>query len=122
MELHQVSADCELRDYIITGTKTEFKRGHTYYEFTNEMENILEGKKVLLQATNTKKWFCLLQPEELPADAPNFFGEGIPRNRFGGQYKVYIQSFGSGGRHLPGGTTILYNHGDQVYYNFFPSS
>ena len=65
-KLHEVDGDCELREYI---TETlahidEFKRGHTYYEFTNEIENILEGKEVLLQdKTKTEKWFrleCLL--------------------------------------------------------------
>jgi hypothetical protein len=110
---HQVDEDSKLREYVTKTLNTDFKPGHTctYYEFTNEMENILEGKEVLLQDETTKEWF---QPKEFPADAPKLFGEGIPRNRFGERYKVYIQSFGSGGRHLPGGTSILYNHGEQV--------
>ena len=117
LKLHQVDVNSELREYI-TGKETlntDFKRGHTYYEFTNEMENIMEGKEVLLQdKKDTKKWFRLLQPNKLPVDAPRLFGEGIHRDRFGRRYKVYIQSFGSGHRHLPSGSSILYNHGDQV--------
>jgi hypothetical protein len=114
LKQHHVGAECELREYITKTLNTDFKRGHAYYEFTNEMENILEGKKVLLQDKIIKKWFYLVQPKELPTYAPKLFGEGIPRDRFGGRYKVYIQSFGSGGRHLPPGTSILYNHGGQV--------
>ena len=118
---YQVKVNSELREYI-TGKETlntDFKRGHAYYEFTYEMENILEGKEVLLQdRKDTKKWFRLLQPKELPVHTPRLFGEGIHRDRFGRRYKVYIQSFGSGHRHLPSGSSILYNHGDQV--EFFP--
>ena len=44
---------------------TEFKRGHTYYEFTNDFENILEGKGVLLQEMKTEKWFRLDQDKVL---------------------------------------------------------
>ena len=43
----------------------EFKRGHTYYEFTNEVENIHEDKEVLLQGIKKpNKWFRLDQDKD----------------------------------------------------------
>ena len=104
--------DRELREYVgkVLNVLNGFRRGHTYYEFTNEVENISEGKGVLLQdKKNPKKWFQLVQPEVL-AGRLKLYGEGIVRSRFGGQYRVFIQSFGSGARHLPKGSSILYNH------------
>ena len=63
---------------------------------------------------NPKKWFQLVQPEVL-AGRLKLYGEGIVSSRFGDQYRVFIQSFGSGTRHLPKGSSILYNHSnDQV--------
>ena len=93
----------------------DFKRGHTYYEFTNDIENILQGKQVLLQdKKNTMKWFQLVQPEETIVGNIKFYGEGIMRSSFGENYTVFIQSFGSGARHLPKGSRLLYNRDDQV--------
>ena len=114
LRLHKVRSDCELRQYLTKALSVEFRRGHTYYEFTNEVENILEGKEVLLQDKKTKKWFQLDQPEEVAAGKLKLHGEGIARLIFGERYTVFIQSFGSGTRHLPRGTYILYNHDDQV--------
>ena len=93
-----------------------FRRGHAYYEFTNEIENILEGKQVLLQdKTKTNTWFQLDQAKVLADGKLKLYGNGINRSSFGEQYKVFIQSFGSGARHLPNGSSILYNHSvDQV--------
>ena len=109
--------DRELREYVnkTLNVLNGFRRGHTYYEFTNEVENIAEGKEVLLQGKkNPKKWFKLVQPEVL-AGRLKLYGEGIVRSSFGDQYRVFIQSFGSGARHLPKGSSILYNHSnDQV--------
>ena len=87
-----------------------------YYEFTNEVENILKGKQVLLQdRTKTEKWFQLDQAKVLADRRLKLYGEGITRSSFGEQYRVFIQSFGSGARHLPGDSSILYNHSeDQV--------
>ena len=100
LKLHDVDGDCELRGFV--DDISEFKRGHTYYELTNKVENIHQGKEVLLHEKKTKKWFQLVQTEA--------FASSIPRNIFGGQYRVFIQSFGSGARHLPRGTSILQNH------------
>jgi hypothetical protein len=97
--------------------RVEFKRGHVYYEFTNEKENILKGKNILLQdRKSTRNWFKLVQPQEIAArDIKKFYGEGVIRSSFGDQYRVFIQSFGSGARHLPRGSSILYNDSeDQV--------
>lgn len=109
-----MDGDCNLRDFV-TYIGESFRRGHTYYEFTNKVENILEGKEVLLQdKNNTEKWFRLAPPEKV-ARKRRLYGEGIARKSFGDQYRVFIQSFGSGARHLPHGTSILYNHSeDQV--------
>ena len=119
-KLHEVDGDCELREYIAETLAhiDEFKRGHTYYEFTNKIENILEGKEVLLQdKMKTEKWFRLDQPKVLAAGRLELYGEGIDRNSFGEQYRVFIQSFGSGARHLPSGTNILCNHSsDRVIF------
>ena len=118
LKQHKVKSNCQLREYIITELNyPEFRRGHTYFEFTNDVENILKGKKVLLQdKQNSEKWFSLFEPEELAqaANIPNLYGEGIPRDRFGEQYRVFIQSFGSGDRYLPQDSRILYKDGDQV--------
>ena len=115
LRVHKVGNDCELRQYLTETLTVELKRGHTYYEFTNEVENIPEGKEVLLQdKTNTKQWFQLDQEKVLTAGKLKLYGERIALESFGEEYKVFIQSFGSGTRHLPGGSYILYNHGDQV--------
>jgi hypothetical protein len=115
LKLLKVRNDCKLREYITKTVGVEFKRGHTYYEFTNEIENILVGKEVLLQEKKNKKWFKLAQPEEITARVRNFYGEGIARSNFGDQYRVFIQSFGSGARRLPRSSNILYDHdNDQV--------
>jgi hypothetical protein len=112
-----VDGDCDLRDFVagVSGSKL-FRRGHTYYEFTNEVENILEGKEVLLQdKKNSRKWFRLAPPEKVAAGRLKLYGEGIARSSFGDQYRVFIQSFGSGARYLPRGSSILYNYSeDQV--------
>ena len=118
MTPHKVRSDCELRQYLTKTLSVEFRRGHSYFEFTNEVENILEGKEVLLQHKQTKKWFRLVQPGEAATGDIKLYGEGIARSTFGEQYTVFIQSFGSGARHLPRGTYILYNHDDQVIINY----
>ena len=112
MTLNKLQYDCELQEYIteVLNVDFGFRRGHTYYEFTNEKENILEGKEVLLQdKKNTEKWFRLAPPEEVSAGGLKLYGEGIARSSFGDQYRVFIQSFGSGARHLQHGSIILYN-------------
>ena len=117
LELHEVKQDCEMREYITTKLNCEFRRGHTYYEFTNKTENILEGKNVLLQDRNSKKWFSLFKPEDIAVnDRKSYYGEGISLKTFGKRYKVFIQSFGSGARQLPSGSWILYDRGHQVPY------
>ena len=123
LKLYKIPRDCQLREYMTKTlphvvNKHGFRRGHTYYEFTNEIENILEGKKVLLQdKINTEKWFQLAPPsKEITAGRLKLYGEGISRSSFGDQYRVFIQSFGSGARHLPSGSSFLYDHSeDQVY-------
>jgi hypothetical protein len=117
-----VNGDCDLRDFVILiSDSRSFKRGHTHYEFTNKVENILGGKEVLLQdKKNTEKWFRLVPPEKVAAGRLKLYGEGIARSSFSDQYRVFIQSFGSGARHLPSGTSILYNHSvDQVLSMLF---
>lgn len=116
-----VGGDYGLREFITdTLSVGDFQRGHTYYEFTNEMENIHEGKEVLLQSKeNSKKWFQLALPEQVAAGGLKLYGEGIARSNFGDRYRVFIQSFGSGARLLPDGSSILYNHSDnQVIFTF----
>ena len=50
LKMHKVPSDCKLREYVTDtlNVKHGFRRGHAYYEFTNEVENILEGKQGLL--------------------------------------------------------------------------
>ena len=122
-----MDGDRYLRDFVIDVCypESKFRRGHTYYEFTNEVENILEGKEVLLQDKRTKKWFQLAPPEEVAAGRLKLYGEGIACSSFGDQYRVFIQSFGSGARHLTKSSSILYNHSvDQVSIinNNYPSN
>ena len=128
LKLYHVDGDCDLREFITSVNNVcefEFRRGQTYYEFTNEVENILEGKKVLLlekenpdkllqekENTNKLKWFRLAPPAEVAAGSLKLYGEGIARSTFGDQYRVFIQSFGSGARHLPHDSWILYFHDD----------
>ena len=111
---HKVGSDCELRQYVSKTLGVKFRRGHTYYEFTNEVENILEGKEVLIQdRKNTQKWFRLSPPQVAARDI-KLYGEEISRSTFGHKYSVFVQSFGSGTRHLPCDSWILYNYEDQV--------
>ena len=114
MKSHEVQSDCKLRDFLTEDVNIdEFRRGHTYYEFTNEVENIRKRKKVLLQdKKKTEQWFQLDQDKVLAAGRLELYGEGIALDSFGGKYRVFIQSFGSGARHLPGGSLILYDHSD----------
>ena len=116
LKQHKIKKPCKLQKYItkVMNVDHEFRRGHTYYEFTNEVENIPEGKEVLLQVKKKpNKWFRLDQNKVLSAGGLGlYYGEGIARNNFGNQYRVFIQSFGSGARHLPGDSYILYNHSD----------
>ena len=115
LKLHKVLSDCQLQEYVTINNlcpEHGFRRGHTYYEFTNEVENILEGKKVLLQDKKSKEWFQLAPPEKVADGNLKLYGEGIPRSSFGDHYSVFIQSFGSGARHLPLGSSILYDHSD----------
>ena len=117
LKTHKIKNDCQLQEHIIQTLgsiiKYGFRRGHTYYEFVNEKENILEGKEVLLQdKKNTEKWFRLAPPEQVSAGGLKLYGEGIARSSFGDQYRVFIQSFGSGTRHLPRGSIILYDRGE----------
>ena len=112
LKQHEVNKDCELQEFVTSTLKTKFKRGHAYYEFTSEIENIQEGKEILLQdKQNSEEWFRF---KEVLSEEGKLYGEGIARNKFGQRYRVFIQSFGSGARHLPGGSSILYNYGDQV--------
>ncbi len=113
LRVHKVGKDCELRQYLTKTLSAEFKRGHTYYEFTNDIENILEGKEVLVQGED-KKWFQLSEET-----AAVMYGRGISRDSFGDQYRVFVQSFGSGTRYLPKGSWILYNYEDQVLYPLY---
>lgn len=115
LELHTVTVPtgCVLYEYVteILNVDHGFRRGHTYYEFTNKQENIQEGKEVLLQERqNSKRWFRLAPPAKVAAGRLKLYGEGIARSSFGDRYKVFIQSFGSGNRYLPNGSSILYNH------------
>ena len=103
--------------YVVCKTSLKstcgFQRGFTYYEFTNEVENILNGKEVLLQdRTNTTQWFKVDKAKVPPDRRLKLYGEGIARSTFGEKYRVFIQSFGSGARHIPRGSWILYNHSD----------
>lgn len=114
LKLHKIQSDCQLREYI-TNTlghiinKRGFRRGHIYYEFVNEKENILEGKEVLLQdKQNAGKWFQLAPPEEVAAGRLKFYGKRIARSSFEDQYRVFIQSFGSGAQHLPHGIAAFF--------------
>ena len=113
LRLHKVRRDRKLREYITETINAEFKRGHTYFEFTNEAENILEGTEVLLQ-DDKEEWFRLIQPKEDDTGDVKVYGVGITPTSFGKDCTVFIQSFGSGARHLPRGSKILYNHDDQV--------
>ena len=110
LKLHLMDGDHELQDFITNTLSVEFKRGHTYYEFTNKVENILDSQEVLLQDKRNDKWFQLDRPKVLADGRLKLYGEGIARSSFGEQYKVFIQCFGSGDRHLPNGSSILYNH------------
>ena len=110
-KLHYVGGDRDLCEFITEILNVEFKRGHTYYEFTDKVENIHEGKEVLLQdKQNAEKWFQLVQLNAPAVGRHKFYGEGVAHSTFGEQYRVFIQSFGSGARHLPHGSYILYNH------------
>ena len=48
LEVHRVSHDCELREYVENKLKLEFKRGCVFYEFVHDFEDISEDKEVIL--------------------------------------------------------------------------
>ena len=110
LKLHYIDRHCELQEYITNTLAFEFRSGHAYYEFTNEVENIQESNDVLLlqDKEGTEKWFQLAQPKEVAAGGLKLYGEGVAHSCFGEQYRVFIHSFGSGARHLPKGSSILY--------------
>jgi hypothetical protein len=55
-KLHKMTGDCNLRDFIIdVNSQSGFRRGHTYYEFTNEVENILEAKRYYYKTKRTPR-------------------------------------------------------------------
>ena len=118
LKLHQIDSDCKLRRYFKdTLSHIVFRRGHTYYEFTNEVEDILEGQEILLQDKQSpEEWFQFkVQPEVLVANGLKLYGKEIACSSFGEQYRVFIQSFEYGVRYLPKDSyIILYNYGDQV--------
>ena len=65
-----------------------------------------------------KQYSTLFPPQQDFTGRLKLYGEGIAHSSFGDQYRVFIQSFGSGARHLPRGSSILYNHSeDQVLHN-----
>ena len=44
---HEVSHDCELRDFVESEVKLEFKRGCAFYEFVHDFEDISEDKQLI---------------------------------------------------------------------------
>ena len=44
---HTVQSSCNLRDAIKFQLKVPFKRGHAYYEFTHDIENISKNKELI---------------------------------------------------------------------------
>ena len=79
---HNVRDNCKLQEFITSVQSLEFKRGHTYYEFTSKVENIQESKEVLLQDTKKpKRWFRLDQDKVLAAGGLGLYGNGIARSK-----------------------------------------
>jgi hypothetical protein len=44
---YEVDADCSLKEFIEKQQQI-FKRGHAFYEFTNEIESITEDQQLIL--------------------------------------------------------------------------
>ena len=53
-----VKKDCELREFIEKESGFPFKRGRTFYEFTHEIESIVEYKEVLLMKEVSMTSLC----------------------------------------------------------------
>ena len=138
-----VDQNCALREYMERQQqKIEYWREYVYYELTDEDEDISEDKELILQkkvtiiyidtyiefvytihcfntdpiinlCQNTVKYYTP-QVDSDTLLANGFKGEGITRAKFNDMYRVFVQSKGSGKRHLAAGTSVLYEKQTRV--------
>ena len=47
-EMHPIEQNCELREFVRKQLNVEFRKGHAFYELTNEKEDIPEDKELIL--------------------------------------------------------------------------
>ena len=122
---HTVQSNCSLKDAIeFQLRKATFKRGHVYYEFTHDIENVSKEKElifvekviILLSIYNailfisniqkTGKYYISTANSSVLQQC-GLIGEGVKRPTFE-NYRMFVQSTGSGARHLPINSTVLY--------------
>ena len=121
----EIEKDCKLREAIEYHSKL-FKQGHTYYEFTHKKENVSVDKELIFfnEVRESRLMLymhhqslrlehkpmqdtCEYFTSKLPHDKLSLYGEGVRKPDYG-KYKVFVQSTGSGARHLPAGSFLLY--------------
>ena len=54
----KIGKDCKLRDFIEYEMSLKFKRGHAYYEFIHEKENISEDRELIFMDKVTVNCMC----------------------------------------------------------------
>ena len=162
---HRIKKSSNLSDAIKNQMKVTFKRGHAYYEFTHEIENVSKEKELIFVEKVTRPTIILIGNDIITVllswlysyrrrrksqrrlrkqtiiviiidntvilamyiqetDSEIFLtpkasssvleqcgliGEGVKRPTFE-DYRVFVQSTGSGARHLPIGSMVLYEH------------
>ena len=124
-ELLHVYSDCQLREFV-QSKGYEFHAGCAYYEFKNEVEHVSEDKQLVFMKVSSNHtitsvlsnslWSNKLQGDKFfrpTVDSKilkknGFLGEKVERPRIDG-YVLFVQSLsGSGVRHLPANSRVLY--------------
>lgn len=48
LKVHPIEQSCELREFVTELLDVKFRKGHAFYELTNEKEDIHEDKELIL--------------------------------------------------------------------------
>ena len=125
LELFHVYSDSQLREFLLS-KECEFYAGCAYYEFKNEVEHVSEDKQLVFMKVSSNHtitsvlsnslWSNKLQGGKFfrpTVDSKilkknGFLSEKVERPRIDG-YVLFVQSLsGSGVRHLPANSRVLY--------------
>lgn len=142
-----IEKDCTLWEAIEYHPKNlKFKRGHAYYEFVHGKENVSEDKELIfinkvehynctmVPMLGGKMHFCnIISQNTGKCFSPNvalsvlyendLLGEGVQKPGYK-NYQLFVQSTGSGARHLPAKSVLLYEKVQfaEQYYRIIPEA